>query len=110
MSWKHTNKFPGADGVWPEHINRCKQIFTVLDIAYEWGGQREILVNNITMASNLIVGIKFKSPGGNSRVVYVLPAFQQVLQSRIDKAGEELRKFDPSYVTPKPKRKKAGLF
>lgn len=106
MSWKHVKKFTLANGVWQEHINRCTQIFSVLDVAYQWGGQRAIVENTITIASNLIVGIKFKDARGKPRVVFLQPAFQQTMQARIDKAGEEMRKFDPSYVTPKPKKSK----
>ncbi len=65
MSWKHVNKFPGVNGAWQEHINRCSQIFSVLDIAYQWGGHRAILENNITIASNLITGIKYRDARGN---------------------------------------------
>ena len=110
ISWKHANQFPGVSGVWQEHINRCTQIFSVLDIAYQWGGQRAILENNITIASNLIKGIKFRDARNTTRVVFLTPAFQQIMQARIDKAGDEMRRFDPSYVTPKPKKSKAGLF
>jgi hypothetical protein len=110
LSWKHVNQFPGVQGTWQEHINRCSQIFSVIDIAYQWGGQRAILESNITIASNLIVGIKFKDARGKPRVVFLQPAFQQMMQARIDRAGDEMRKFDPSYATPKPKKSKVGLF
>ena len=111
LSWDHAKKFPGVNGIWQSHIDRCIHIFTVLDVAYDWGGQRVALQHNIAFASNLIVGIRFKDPRGNARVVFLKPAFQQLVQARIDKAGEEIRKkFDPSYVTPKPKKSKAGLF
>jgi hypothetical protein len=104
MSWKHVNKFVQANGVWQEHINRCTLIFSVLDIAYQWSGQQAVLKNEIVIASNLITGIKFKNVRGQSKVVFLQPAFQQTIQARIDKAGDEMKMFDPSYVTPKPKR------
>ena len=107
MSWKHALQFPGVNGVWQQHIDRCAQIFNVLDIAYQWGGQRAVLENNITIASNLIKGIKWRDARNKSRVVFLKPAFQQMMQARIDKASDEMRKFDPSYVTPKPKKQKA---
>lgn len=106
MSWKHLNKFPGAKGAWQEHVNRCSQIFIVLDEAYRWDGQRAILENNIAMASNLIIGIQYSDDSKSIflKVLCLKPELQQQMQARINKAGEEMRKFDPSYVTPKPKQ------
>ena len=107
MSWKHANQFPGVNGVWAQHISTCNQIFSVLDVAYVWGGQRAVLENTITMASNLIKGIKFRDARNTKKVVFLQSAFEQKMQARIDGASNEMRRFDPSYVTPKPKKQKA---
>ncbi len=110
LSWKHVNKFPGVKGSWLQHSERCVLILGVLDLAYQWGGQQAILENSIMIASNLIIGIKFKNVRGRSAVIYLQPAFENRMQQRINTAGEEMRKFDPAYVAPKPKRQKVGLF
>jgi hypothetical protein len=110
LSWKHVNKFVAVQGQWQEHINRCERILGVLDIAYQWGGQQAIVQNEITIASNLIIGIKYQDFRNRPKAVFLNPASQQRMQARIDKAADEMRKFDSSYVTPKPKKVKIGLF
>ena len=104
LSWKHTNDFIQVDNTWQEHINRCQQIFPVLDLAYQWGGEKIALQNTIAIASNLIAGIAFKDYAGQPKTVFLQPAYQQQMQNLINRTSEEMRKFDPSYVAPQPKR------
>ncbi len=105
LSWNHAQKFPGVAGVWQAHIDRCTQIVRVLQVAYEWGGERQPLDNIIVVVSNLIQGIRFKAPNGSSRSVFLKPAYQQRMQQLLEKTATDIRKFDPAYQTPQPKKK-----
>lgn len=104
LSWTHTNAYVGVDGVWAAHITRCTQIVTVLQVAYEWGDERKPLDAIISVVSNLIQGIKFKAPNGASRSVFLQPAYQQQMQELLAKTATDIRKFDPAYQTPQPKK------
>jgi hypothetical protein len=110
LSWKHTNQFVRVDRTWAQHIERCKQIVAVLQVAYAWGGDRKPLDNIIIVVSNLITGIKFKGFKGESRAVFLQPAYQQQMQQLLEKTATEIRKFDPSYQTPHPTKKSANCF
>ncbi len=109
LSWNHAQQFPGVDGVWTGHIGRCKEIVAVLQAAYEWGRERQPLDNIIVIVSNLIRGIKFKV-ASETRTAFLVPAYQQQMQQLLEQTATEIRKFDPEYETPHPKKVSALCF
>lgn len=110
LSWNHAQEFPGVNGVWQSHINRCTEIVPALQVAYEWGGERQPLDNIIIVVSNLIRGIKFKDVRNQTKTVFLVPAYQQQMQQLLEQTATEIRKFDPEYQTPHPKKQSAMCF
>ena len=105
LSWQQVNEYVQLDGQWQGRTSiAARRSFHVLDVAYEWSEEPIALQWTIAMASYLITGIAFKDFAGQDRSVYLPPADQQQMQDLINRSAEELRKFDPSYVAPQPKR------
>lgn len=105
----HLNEFANVDGTWEEHVARCQQVIGTLQTSYEWDPIRQPLDNIIMVASNLLGGTTYQQLNASGNVAMIpgvralTKAQRRDMQLLIDATAGELRKFDPSFVTPKPK-------
>jgi hypothetical protein len=97
-------QYPTAAGVWEHHINLTAEVLHLLGIAYQWSPNPVPLITLIAIASDLITGVPYRFPESRIRAVHLAaPDYRANLQHQINWAGDQMRRFDPAYVTPQPK-------
>lgn len=105
-SWTYAKQYPTAPGVWDQHTALAEEALSALGSAYQWCPNPTTLTTYTLIACDLVRGIPYERPvpGKLLRLVHLVPPEHRAnLQQRIDWAGDQMRLFDPSFVTPRPK-------
>lgn len=108
-SWGYTSKHASQDGVWAKHLVLAQEAMSALATAYSWVPSRLPLDPYIATAARTINGIKFTVPSekGAINVVRTLnPQAARHTRAQIAWAGNQIRRLDPTYVTPNPNTNK----
>jgi hypothetical protein len=105
MSSSYATKFSDVNGAWEDHVARSETLLHALSASYLWDPIQITLSNYIDAVSTLIIGIAFtvQNTGPTFSSVRQLTAAQKAhAQAQIAWAGAEIRKLDPTFVTPLP--------
>jgi hypothetical protein len=106
LSSEHAIKTKNLNGTWEAHVARSEAVLDALSISYRWDPIKTTLTNYIDVVSTLIIGIPYfeynKSGSVYHSVRQLTAAHKLHAHSQIAWAGAEIKKIDPTYVTPIP--------
>lgn len=92
-SWAYVGHYGHLSAVWDTHLWTCEEIFEALGSAYRWFPSPATLRLYISIACDLIKDTRVKRD------------HRDLLLERLEWAGSQMRLFDPSYETPRPRRR-----
>jgi len=104
-SSRYATEFSRVQGSWEAHVACSEECVQALLNSYKWDAQSGALLDLISIESALIIGIPYSVQNRDSTfssVRQLTPAQKSHAQMQIAWAGTEMRKTDPTYVTPSP--------